>query len=207
MASSCESCSSKDLAGTPVQAKLVVGPVNDPYEQEADRFADQVMRMPDNEVATTSKKDPGAVIQRMCTDCEEEEQSIQAKREGGPTGEVSAKQTAEIESIRTGGEPLHPASRNFFEQRFGHDFSRVRIHSDDRAAQSAKGIHAQAYTTGQHIVFGAGHYSSDTQTGQRLLAHELTHVIQQGSGQQIQRKEEPDGVCRRPAWSVGGFLR
>ena len=150
MTDGCESCSSKELA---VQPKLVVGPVDDPYEQEADRVADQVMRMPDTEVATTSEKNPGSVIQRMCTDCEEEEkvqrqaedeeeeeQSVQAKREGGPTGgEVSAKRTAKIESIKTGGEPLNPASRNFFEDRFGHDFSRVRIHSDDRAAQSAKG--------------------------------------------------------------------
>ena len=204
MKDSCESCSSNDLAGTPVQAKLVVGPVNDPYEQEADRVADHVMRMPATEVATTSEKNPGSAIQRACTDCEEkekvqrqaedeeeEEQSIQAKREGGPTGEIPAKQTAAIESIKTGGEPLRPASQNFFEERFGHDFSRVRIHSDDRAAQSAKGIHAQAYTTGWHIVFGAGRYSPDTLAGQKLLAHELTHVIQQGGGEQIQRKEKP----------------
>jgi hypothetical protein len=167
----------------------VVGPVDDPYEQEADRVADQVMRMPDTDVPETSEKDPGPVIQRLCTDCEGEEQSIQGKRDGGPTGEVSAKQTSEIESIRSGGEPLRPASRDFFEQRFGHDFSSVRIHSDDRAARSAQGIHALAYTTGPHIVFGAGHYSPDTHAGQKLLAHELTHVVQQGSGgpRRIQR--------------------
>src|SRR6185503_8006383 len=148
MTESCESCAANELAGTRVQAKLVVGPVNDPYEQEADRVADHVMRMPDTDVATTKENDPGPVIQRACNDCEDEEkmqrqveddeeESIQAKRESGPMGgEVSAKQTAEIESIKTGGEPLRPASRNFFEQRFGHDFSNVRIHSDDRAAQS-----------------------------------------------------------------------
>ena len=201
LADSCASCSANDLAGTRVQAKLVVGPVNDPYEQEADRVADHVMRMPDTEAATTSEKDPGPVIQRLCSGCEEEEQvqrqaeeeedqSIQGKRDGGPTGEVSAKQTSEIESIKGGGEPLRPSSRNFFEQRFGHDFSSVRIHSDDRAAHSAKGIHALAYTTGQHIVFGAGHYSPETHAGQKLLAHELTHVIQQG-GEQIRRQEDP----------------
>ena len=172
LTNSCESCNAKELAGTTVvQPKLVVGPVNDSYEQEADRVADHVMRMPDTEIA----------IQRLCTGCEEEEKSIQGKRDGGPTGEVSAKQTSEIESIKSGGEPLRPASRDFFEQRFGHDFSSVRIHSDDRAAQSAQGLHALAYTTGQHIVFGAGHYSPDTHAGQKLLAHELTHVIQQGS--------------------------
>lgn len=195
MSESCASCSANDLVGTRVQAKLVVGPVNDPYEQEADRVADQVMRMPDSEVA----------IQRACTDCEEEEQvqrqadgeeeeeqSIQGKREGSAAGgPVTTKHAAQIASIKTGGEPLRPSSRNFFEQRFGHDFGSVRIHSDDRAAQSAKSIHAQAYTTGQHIVFGAGHYSPDTNTGQRLLAHELTHVIQQSGGERIQRQEEP----------------
>src|ERR1044071_3687986 len=66
MTDSCESCTAKDLAGTRVQAKLVVGPVNDPYEQEADRVADQAMRMPDADVAITSENDP--VIQRACTD-------------------------------------------------------------------------------------------------------------------------------------------
>ena len=203
MTDSCESCNANNLAGTRVQAKLVVGPVDDPYEQEADRVADHVMRMPDTDIATTSEDDPGPVIQRACTDCDDEEklqrqpeeddeeESIQAKRESGPTGgEVSAQQTTEIESIKAGGEPLRPASRNFFEQRFGHSFSNVRVHSDERAAQSARGINAQAYTTGQHIIFGAGHYSPDTQAGQKLLAHELTHVIQQGGGASrgIQRK-------------------
>jgi Domain of unknown function (DUF4157) len=169
----------------------MVGPVNHPYEQEADRVADHVMRMPDTEVAKPAEKDPSPVIQRSCSGCEEEDQSIQGKRDGGPTGEVSAKQTAEIESIKTGGEPLRPASRNFFEQRFGHDFSSVRIHSDDRAARSAKGINALAYTTGQHIVFGAGDYSPDTHAGQKLLAHELTHVVQQASTSQPRLMRAP----------------
>src|ERR1044071_8960604 len=76
MTDSCESCTANDLAGTRVQAKLVVGPVNDPYEQEADRVADQVMRMPDTDVATTSEDDPGpAVIRRACADCEDEDKT------------------------------------------------------------------------------------------------------------------------------------
>src|SRR5262245_16321101 len=70
----CASCSANDRAGTRVQAKLVVGPVNDPYEQEADRVADHVMRMPDTEIAKPAEKDPGPVIQRLCSGCEEEEQ-------------------------------------------------------------------------------------------------------------------------------------
>ena len=215
MTDSCESCAANDLAGTRVQAKLVVGPVNDPFEQEADRVADHVMRMPDTEIPTTSENDPGPVIQRACSSCEDEEkmqrqpeddeeESIQGKREGGGSGggAVSSKQSAEIESIKTGGEPLRPANRNFFEQRFGHDFSNVRIHSDDRAAQSAKGINAQAYTTGQHIVFGAGHYSPDTHAGQKLLAHELTHVIQQGSGVSRRVQRSTKFVKPAPKYSI-----
>ena len=221
MMDSCESCNAKELAGTPmVQPRLVVGPVNDPYEQEADRVAEQVMRTPDTEVAKTSEASPGPVIQRLCTECEEdeekvqrqsegeeeEEQSVQAKREGGPTGgEISAKQTAEIETIKSGGEPLNPSSRNFFEQRFGHDFSNVRIHSDERAAQSAKSIDAQAYTNGPHIVFGAGHYSPHTHAGQKLLAHELTHVIQQGKSMAQTRlmraPDDPADKARYPTTS------
>jgi hypothetical protein len=77
------------------------------------------------------------------------------------------------------GVPLEPATRQKMEQRFGHDFSRVRVHSDDASAQSARLIDARAYTSGHHIVFGAGRFSPDTLAGQSLLAHELTHVVQQ----------------------------
>lgn len=81
--------------------------------------------------------------------------------------------------LESSGEPLEPAARRFMESRFGHDFSRVRIHADARAGKSADAISASAYTAGNHIVFAGGRYSPGSAEGQHLLAHELTHVLQQ----------------------------
>jgi outer membrane protein OmpA-like peptidoglycan-associated protein len=83
--------------------------------------------------------------------------------------------------LTTPGKPLDAATRAYMEPRFGHDFSRVRIHTDAQAAESATAINAQAYTVGRDVVFGAGQFSPNTPDGQKLLAHELTHVVQQGS--------------------------
>lgn len=83
------------------------------------------------------------------------------------------------EVLRSPGRPLDSAARTFFEPRFGHDFSRVRVHDDARAAQSARSVHAAAYTVGHDIVMGAGRYAPESSEGRSLLAHELTHTIQQ----------------------------
>ncbi|MFI5458421.1 MAG: DUF4157 domain-containing protein [Isosphaerales bacterium] len=80
------------------------------------------------------------------------------------------------------GRPLDAATRSDMEPRFGYDFSQVRVHSDDHAAESARAVNANAYTAGNHVVFGAGTYAPRTSDGQHLLAHELTHVVQQASG-------------------------
>lgn len=87
------------------------------------------------------------------------------------------------EALRLAGEPLDSQTRDFLEPRFGHDFSRVRVHSDPVGAKSASAVNALAYTVGAHIVFGAGQYSPQTPKGLRLLAHELTHVVHQNAGQ------------------------
>jgi hypothetical protein len=86
------------------------------------------------------------------------------------------------EVLRTAGQPLDPAAQAFFEPRFNHDFSRVRVHTDRRADQSARAVGALAYTVGHHVAFRAGQYAPATQTGRRLLAHELAHVVQQAGG-------------------------
>jgi hypothetical protein len=83
------------------------------------------------------------------------------------------------EVLRSPGQPLDAAARAFFEPRFGHDFSQVRVHADGRAAESARAVNAFAYTVGRDVVFGAGQYGPHTHHGKRLLAHELTHVVQQ----------------------------
>jgi len=81
--------------------------------------------------------------------------------------------------VHSSGQPLDAETRAFFEPRFGHDFSNVRIHADARAAESSRSVNAAAYTVGSNIVFGSGRYSPGTQAGRHLLAHELTHVVQQ----------------------------
>jgi len=86
------------------------------------------------------------------------------------------------EVVNSPGQPLDAATRAFMEPRFGHDFSRVRVHTDDRAAESARAVSANAYTAGNHVAFGAGQYTPGTLSGQRLMAHELVHVVQQASG-------------------------
>jgi len=101
--------------------------------------------------------------------------------------------SVQVSAVRQGaGTPLPNTTRNFFEPRFGKDFSNVRIHADPNAAASAQSINARAYTLGQDIVFGSGQYEPHSQSGKQLLAHELTHVVQQ--------KNQPDHIQR---WSYG----
>src|SRR5271166_903784 len=100
---------------------------------------------------------------------------------GGPMGlgvRAPSAVAAVQETIQAAAEPLNASQRGELEPRFGFDFSRVRVHCDDAAAQSAHGIGALAYTVGDHVVFGAGQYAPTSARGQRILAHELTHVVQ-----------------------------
>lgn len=92
---------------------------------------------------------------------------------GGVVGE------ADINIPRGGGQPLPESARTYFEPRFGYDFSQVRIHTDAPAAESARAVNALAYTVAADVVFGAEQYAPETTDGKRLLAHELTHVVQQ----------------------------
>ena len=179
---------------TGLQAKLTVSQPGDPYEVEADRVADRVMRMPAPPSHATelsfSSFNPGT-LQRKCTSCEEEEEkNVQRKQSGAGSVAPSVNHT-----LASAGRPLDTSSRAFFEPRFGRDFSNVRIHTDTTAAASARSVSALAYTVGHNIVFGAGQYSPSTGTGQRLLAHELSHVCQQTSGL-IMRAPDPDALAK-----------
>ena len=174
----------------PIQAKLTVGAPGDRYEQEADRVADQVMRMSADNAATLSAPPQ---IQRLCAGCEEElqrqveeeeeEEMLQTKPQAGaPNRAVTSDVSAQVHSLHGGGQALPKSTRAFFEPRFGHDFSQVRVHADQRAASSAQALNARAYTSGRDIAFAAGQYTPDTTYGKHLLAHELTHVVQQSGG-------------------------
>ena len=161
-----------------IQTKLQVSTPGDPFEEEADRVADTVMRMPDP-----------SRIQRKCDECEEE--TLQRKTAEGDEIHVTDRIEAQVNSLRGGGQPLPESLRAHFEPRFGHDFSDVRLHTGARAAEAARSINAQAFTFGQHVAFGSGQYSPETSSGQRLLAHELTHVVQQSG-------RAPSTISRAP---------
>jgi hypothetical protein len=112
---------------------------------------------------------------------EEEEEELQAKATSDHLSEVNPDLESQIQSLKGGGQSLSEDDRAFFEPRFGYDFSQVRVHADAKAAETARGVNAQAYTIGQDVVFGAGQYVPGINEKLRLLAHELTHVIQQSN--------------------------
>lgn len=160
------------------QPKLTINQPNDIYEQEADAVAEQVMRMPVNKNENIFFK-PVSInsIQRKCSACEDEEK-LQMKSEGGGVAGMTAP-TIVHEVINSGGQPLDKSTRSFMESRFGYNFGNVQIHNDSLAHKSSAGINALAYTHGNHIVFGAGQYQAESNSGRQLLAHELVHVVQQ----------------------------
>ncbi len=180
-----------------LQPKLAVGPAADPLEQEADRVAEQVMRMPaDNIPATGISAARGQPrISRKCAACQEEEtlQRTAAGSVGTAPGEAPG---IVHEVLQSPGQALDPSSRTFFEPRFGQDFGHVRVHADGRAARSAQAVNALAYASGPNIVFADGRYSPGSGEGRRLLAHELAHVVQQSaapsSSFQVQRQPDKD---------------
>ncbi len=130
------------------------------------------------------------LIQRQSDPVEEEEETIQPKSNTGMAPQVTPGVAHDIHSLKGTGQPLPASERTFFEPRFGRDFSNVRVHTNERAARTAQTINARAFTLGSDVVFGAGQYSPSTISGRRLLAHELTHVVQQRySTKGIQRRK------------------
>ncbi|HEU5258163.1 MAG TPA: DUF4157 domain-containing protein [Vicinamibacterales bacterium] len=219
--------------GEELQAKLEVSEPGDPDEEEADRVAEQVMRMADpRERAPLRLVSGGGVVQR-CAACEAEEKKWQAASEDQRAGRVRRK-CAECEAnekavdeeelkkqrvarkeangrssvsgsarvvdvTRSGGQPLDAETRTFMEPRFGYDFSRVRIHADNEAAIAARLVSARAYTLGSNVVFASGQYAPMSVEGRRLLAHELTHVVQQhGASGQVHRAPTPATTDETP---------
>jgi len=174
------------------QPQLTVNTPGDVYEQEADRVADQVMRMKEEEEPIVQRMPltPVSGVQRKCTECEQEEQG-QVQRKEAASSDSGGKSAPSIVSdviSSGGGQPMDGGTRQFMESRFGQDFGQVRIHTDSRAVESASAIQARAYTSGRDVVFGAGEYQPGSESGKRLLAHELVHVGQQKvSGTKVQR--------------------
>ena len=166
-----------------IRAKLKIGKPNDIYEQEADRVAEQIVS---SSWSVVNNQMEEREIQRQTEEeerkREEEGETLQLKKMQGNIPEVTPDIESRIRALRGSGQPLPKSIRAFFESRFGYDFSHVRIHNDPEAAKLARALNAEAFTYGRDIYFGEGRYNPNTLAGKRLLAHELTHVVQQRSG-------------------------
>jgi hypothetical protein len=194
----------KIVASTPatIQPKLVIGAVGDKYEQEADSFgetmrdrvAQQMVQQINAPTSTQAMVDE--TIQRV-DDLDEDEDEDDLQRSPivqrvSADGAMAASTELEsaIQQSRGSGQPLAESVREPMEQAFNADFTEVRVHADARSDQLNQSIQARAFTTGQDVFFRQGAYQPDSQGGQELLAHELTHVVQQSGGavEQAQRK-------------------
>jgi hypothetical protein len=134
-------------------------------------------------------------------------EGMQAREIPGQTPTISAKQETEINALRGGGQPLSASSRAFFEPRFGHEFKHIRVHTGAEASRLAQAVRAKAFTVGRDIMFGEGHYQPTSPTGQWLMAHELTHVLQQQQG--LSRSPTPGIRVQQTARPrvQGGFFK
>ena len=189
-----------------VQASLDISQPGDALEVEADSVADTVMRMsapPPQVPGISAVSSTGSYpsIRRICADCADKlPDAISLENDGagggkmppqrkeGPASglQVTPAVEANVRALQGEGSPLPPATLDFFEARFGADFSQVRVNTGGRADDTAKSLGAKAFTVGQSITFGAGQYAPASQQGRHLLAHELTHVVQQDP--QIRRR-------------------
>ncbi|WP_299222275.1 DUF4157 domain-containing protein [uncultured Aquimarina sp.] len=163
-----------------IQPKLTIGQPNDVYEQEADAVANQVMKM-------SAHQDTS--IQRKCDQCEEEELQmkplsdsispiVQKQSNGGMASSTISKSLAKSKGS---GQKMDNTTKSFMNKGIGADFSNVKIHTDSRAIQMNQSLGAKAFTNGNDVYFNKGQYNPKSSDGKHLLAHELTHVVQQGA--------------------------
>ena len=146
--------------GGVLQAKLIINQPGDEYEREADRIANQVMTSPADQVVGSA--------------------SLRIQRFMEPSGEQTETVPGSVyQALAAPGKPLEPTVRQEMEKRFNYDFSQVRVHNGSLAEQSARDVQAHAYTVGRDIVFGSSPFTLHTPRGRQVLAHELTHVVQQ----------------------------
>ena len=222
------------LATQTIQPKLEVGPADDAYEQEADQMAEQVMRMPapgsqhappadtpaEDETLQPARLQRAELeededdtvqlsrLQRAELEAgEDEDETIRAKSDDGRDGfTVNSDFEQRLGATRGAGSPLPGPTRNFMESRFDADFSAVRLHTGSELAQLNREVSAQAFTRGADIYLGAGKENLASGDGQRLLAHELTHTLQQGAAR-LRRSPQPPIAGAIWESQAGGVIR
>jgi hypothetical protein len=183
-----------------IQCKLTVGPVSDAFEREADAVAQRVSAGPALQRCSCGS---GRADQGECPECRRARLRLQRSAYDAVVAEAPPIVQAVIDSP---GQPLDAATRSFMEHHLGHDFTGVRVHTGARAAASAQAVQAYAYTVGPHIVFDAGQYAPATPAGRRLLAHELTHVVQQSAAPPTPSRAEGAAARAAPRGRVARYL-
>ncbi|MDQ2751979.1 MAG: DUF4157 domain-containing protein [Bacteroidota bacterium] len=166
------------------QPKLTINQSNDVYEREADAMADKVTQ----QKQTSFFKPAFSFIQKKDADCGKED-SLQCKENSSNNAMAPASTHHYLHSI-SGGTSLRQNEKNLFESRMNFDFSNVKIHTNEAANHSAKSLQAKAYTHENNIVFAQNQYQPNTNEGKKLIAHELTHVMQQSPPNSIQKKDD-----------------
>lgn len=194
------------LRSSRIQAKFAISHPSDHDEREADQVAEDVMRhelpaltAPDK--VTSTRKcaacDAGGSICPKCQD----EKIVQRKNIADQTSDINSSERVRLASLLGSGQPLPMSVRAFFEPRFGRDFSKVRVHNDSTAADSARAIKAKAFTAGHDVAFGAGEYAPESHEGRKLLAHELTHTLQQDGDHPVALRRAPLDPANPGAWN------
>jgi hypothetical protein len=197
------------LRSAAIQAKLIIGAAGDQYEQEADSVAERVINMPAPgaplPTSTGMGKGTPSAQRQEGEEATTGPTSVVQRRESG-SFEASQGLETRLAAKKGGGSPLPAAVRSFMEPRFGADFGSVRVHTGSEAAQMTREIGAQAFTHGSNIYFSPNKYSPGTESGRLLLAHELTHTLQQGASSHI-RGWWPKGhrLVTEMALTKGGF--
>lgn len=193
----------KERTGSFIQPKLKIGQPGDKYEKEADAVADRVMKMNQTETMQMQPieeeeevmqpklrmqpaEEEEEPIQMKCAKCEKEEEMLQTKSDEGSVATPSIEN--QIHSTKGNGINLPDSTNQFMSSAMGSDFSGVKIHTGSNAIQMNRQLRARAFTYGNNIYFNSGEYRPESSTGKNLLAHELTHVVQQGSANKIQRR-------------------
>jgi hypothetical protein len=181
-------------ATTTIQRKTTVGKTDDPLEHEADKTADKIMRMPEHPFiqrkgsCSCGEYDDDHVHLKPLT--KQVTPFIQSKNGGAVSDGVASK----IRSTKGNGASINGHAKSYMENRFGADFSNVKIHTGDESVQLSRALNAKAFTVGNDIYFNKDQYQPETDKGKHLLAHELTHVVQQSNNIQaknmIQRQVE-----------------
>jgi hypothetical protein len=194
---------SRALAARGIRTKLAVSQPGDPEEEEADRMADAVVSR--SVIPVVHRKCDACAAGKTCEACEED--AVHRKRDGSGSSAARHNVAQAVDAVGAGGGMRLPAGlRDALEPRFGRDFSAVHLHVGGQAGASARAIGARAYTVGSHIAFAPGEFRPHEREGQRLLAHELTHVAQQQRTADAVVRRGPLDPANTAAWDWYGKL-